>query len=86
MQGLSACSATEAKGVMCLFWLQVFPSQPLAFVVAMADDKDHGGFLSGLVAASPMAVVFTRVPIVGSQIRWAMECGHFPVDAGSSGQ
>ncbi|CAL8468705.1 g8245 [Coccomyxa elongata] len=48
---------------------QVFPGHPLAFVVGMADDKDHSGFLAHLRDASPKAVIFTSVPIAGAQQR-----------------
>ncbi len=48
---------------------QVFPDHPLAFVVGMADDKDHRGFLAKLREAGPKAVIFTAVPIAGAQQR-----------------
>ena len=44
---------------------EVFPGRPAAVVVAMAVDKDHEGFLAEVMAARPVAVVLTQVPISG---------------------
>ncbi|KAG0614845.1 hypothetical protein M758_6G208300, partial [Ceratodon purpureus] len=44
-----------------------FPSARLAFVVAMASDKDHHSFARALLTeAKPNLVVTTRVPVAGS--------------------
>ena len=48
---------------------RAFPDNPLAFVVAMADDKDHEGMATALHAAGPDVIVFTSVPIAGSMAR-----------------
>ena len=48
---------------------QVFPGEPVAFVVASADDKDHKGILAALREAAPKAVVFTSVAIAGAMTR-----------------
>ena len=48
-----------------------FPGRPLAAVVAMADDKDHQGFLAELRAAGPQVVVFTSAPVAGASDRRA---------------
>lgn len=48
---------------------EVFPQEPLALVVSMAEDKDHRGILAALRQAAPKAVIFTSVAIAGAQTR-----------------
>ncbi|KAK3237038.1 hypothetical protein CYMTET_52860 [Cymbomonas tetramitiformis] len=50
---------------------QVFSSRHVALVVAMADDKNHGGVLAGLARIDMSAIVFTEVAIAGSSMRSA---------------
>ena len=47
----------------------VFPDAALAFVVAMAADKDAAGFMAELRTARPGVLVFTSAPIGGSTRR-----------------
>lgn len=48
----------------------VHSDQPLAFVIAMANDKDHSAFADQIISgALPMAAVFTEVGVAGSNIR-----------------
>ncbi len=49
----------------------VWPDAPVALVVAMAADKEHRDVLTGLRELMPCAVVFTSVPIAGSNQRAA---------------
>ncbi|GIL42683.1 hypothetical protein Vafri_619 [Volvox africanus] len=44
---------------------------PVALILAMADDKDHRGVVSELRRVQPRVVVFTSVPIAGSYRRAA---------------
>jgi Mur ligase family, glutamate ligase domain len=46
-----------------------FPNNPLALVIAMADDKDHEHFLAALYSTAPVVVIFTSVPIASSSAR-----------------
>lgn len=48
---------------------QVFPDQPVALVLAMAEDKEHRRCIAQLRAMAPKVVVFTTVPIAGSYQR-----------------
>ncbi len=66
---LDGAHTPASAGALVKTLAQVFPDQPLAFVVGMADDKDHRGFLAQLREAGPKAVVFTSVPIAGAQQR-----------------
>ena len=66
---LDGAHTPASAGALVKTLAQVFPDQPLAFVVGMADDKDHRGFLAQLREANPKAVVFTSVPIAGAQQR-----------------
>jgi len=47
----------------------VFPDAALAFVVAMAADKDAAGVMAELRAARPSVLVFTSAPVAGSTVR-----------------
>ena len=49
----------------------VFPDAALAFVVAMAADKDAAGVMTELRKARPDVMVFTSTPIAGSTSRCA---------------
>ena len=49
----------------------LFPGKPVAVVVAMANDKDHVGFMRMVIRSRPAAVVLTQVPISGGQERAA---------------
>lgn len=47
-----------------------YPDKPLAFVVAMANDKDHSAFAHELLSgALPKVVVFTEVSVAGGNSR-----------------
>lgn len=49
---------------------QLFPDNPVALVVAMADDKDHRGVLRTLrQVLQPNIAIFTTAPIAGSSQR-----------------
>jgi folylpolyglutamate synthase/dihydropteroate synthase len=48
---------------------EVYPDRKLLFVVAMADDKDHRGFLEELYKADPVAVVCTQMQVAGASSR-----------------
>ena len=48
---------------------EAFPDEPLALVVAMAEDKDHRGILAAFREAKPRAIIFTSVAIAGAQTR-----------------
>ena len=49
---------------------RAFPEQPLALIVAGADDKDWHGFMRGLQSAKPDIVIFTTVSIANSRRRY----------------
>ena len=57
------CVAATLRGL--------FPTSKLAVVMAMASDKDHEGFCSGIQKALPSVVVFTETPIAGGRVRSA---------------
>ena len=48
---------------------EVYPDRKLLFVVAMADDKDHGGFIEELYRADPVGVVCTQMQVAGASSR-----------------
>ena len=48
----------------------IFPDNPVALIIAMADDKDHKAVMAALRAVRPAVVVFTTVPIAGGTQRW----------------
>ena len=48
---------------------ELFPEQPVALIVAMADDKDHKAVMLALRAVRPAVVLFTSVDIAGSSHR-----------------
>ena len=48
---------------------EVYPNQKFVFVVAMADDKDHRGFLRELYAAKPVSVYCTQINVAGGALR-----------------
>lgn len=48
---------------------EVYPDRKLLFVVAMADDKDHGGFIEELYKADPVGVVCTQMQVAGASSR-----------------
>ncbi|KAA6423036.1 MAG: folylpolyglutamate synthase-like [Trebouxia sp. A1-2] len=47
----------------------IFPKNPVALIIAMADDKDHKAVMAALRAVRPAVVVFTTVPIAGAPQR-----------------
>ncbi len=47
----------------------LFPDNPVAIIIAMADDKDHKAVMAALRAVRPALVVFTTVPIAGGTQR-----------------
>ena len=49
---------------------EIFPDNPVALIIAMADDKDHKAVMAALRAVRPAVVVFTTVPIAGATQRW----------------
>ena len=50
---------------------QVFPDNPIALIVAMADDKDHKAVMAALrKGVRPALVIFTTVDIAGSSHRY----------------
>lgn len=51
---------------------QVFPENPLAVVVGMAQDKEHGAVCAALRQAHPAIVVFTSSEIGGGSARCAL--------------
>jgi hypothetical protein len=62
----------------------VFPTNPIAFVLAMASDKDHRAVVAELRRAEPKVAVFTSVPIAGAHQRSVApgacdELGHWVV-------
>lgn len=64
-----AHTASSAKALASTLKM-VFPSDPLAFVVAMASDKDHYDFCSQLLSgAIPKVVVATEMLIAGGRFR-----------------
>ncbi len=48
----------------------MFPDNPVALIIAMADDKDHKAVMAALRAVRPAVVVFTTVPIAAATQRW----------------
>lgn len=48
---------------------EVYPGHEFSFVVAMADDKDHGGFLRELCEAKPVSIVCTQMEVAGGSSR-----------------
>ena len=48
----------------------IFPDNPVALIIAMADDKDHKAVMAALRTVRPAVVVFTTVPIAGATQRW----------------
>jgi len=48
---------------------EVYPNRKFVFVVAMADDKDHRGFLRELYAAKPVSVYCTQINVAGDAMR-----------------
>ena len=58
---------------------QIFPDNPVALIVAMADDKDHKAVMTALRSGlRPALVIFTSVDIAGSSQRsvtfYTMSC------------
>ena len=48
---------------------EVYAGHKISFVVGMADDKDHSGFLSELYEANPISVVCTQMEVAGGSAR-----------------
>jgi folylpolyglutamate synthase len=48
---------------------EVYPDRTFIFVVAMADDKDHHGFLQELYSAKPLSVYCTQINVAGGSMR-----------------
>ena len=48
---------------------EVYPDRTFIFVVAMADDKDHHGFLKELYSAKPLSVYCTQINVAGGSMR-----------------
>jgi dihydrofolate synthase len=48
---------------------ELYPNRKFIFVVAMADDKDHCGFLRELYAAKPVSVYCTQINVAGGTLR-----------------
>jgi len=48
---------------------ETHPNRKLVFIVAMADDKDHHGFLRTVYTAQPLAVFCTQIDVAGSSTR-----------------
>mmetsp|Transcript_21675 Transcript_21675/g.47393 ORF Transcript_21675/g.47393 Transcript_21675/m.47393 type:complete len:151 (-) Transcript_21675:96-548(-) len=68
---LDGAHTAESAAALASTLRAVFPDQPLAFVVAMAADKEHRAVLASLRAATPNVVVFTTAAIAGSYQRSA---------------
>jgi len=61
---------TKASSAMLVKTLrEIFPDRNYAFVVGMADDKDHGGFLAEVYKANPVAVLCTQMEVAGGSLR-----------------
>jgi len=77
---LDGAHTPDSAAVLARTLRRAFPKQPLALVIAMADDKDHSGVMAQLRKAKPVVVIFTTVPIAGSTVRSAppgMLAGHW---------
>jgi folylpolyglutamate synthase/dihydropteroate synthase len=72
---LDGAHSPESATALAQVLRSAFPIQPIVLVVAMASDKDTRGVLGALRACHPSAVVFTTVPIAGSQHRSAAPGG-----------
>jgi folylpolyglutamate synthase/dihydropteroate synthase len=68
---LDGAHTGESAAALAATLRAVFPDAPLAFVVAMAADKEHAAVLQQLRAAGPAAIVFTAAAIAGSMARSA---------------
>lgn len=61
---------TRASSAMLVKTLrEIFPDRNFAFVVGMADDKDHGGFLAEVYKSDPIAVFCTQMEVAGGSLR-----------------
>jgi folylpolyglutamate synthase/dihydropteroate synthase len=72
---LDGAHTRESAAALTRSLRSAFPTQPIVLVVAMAGDKDTRTVLGALRACHPTAVVFTTVPIAGSQHRAAAPGG-----------
>lgn len=69
---LDGAHTPESAAALAAALRDAFPAPaPLAFVIAMASDKEHREVVAALRAARPGTVVFTAVPVAGSTQRSA---------------
>ena len=61
---------TKASAEMLVKTLgEIFPRRKVVFIVGMADDKDHKGFLEELYNSNPLAVICTQMEVAGGSSR-----------------
>ena len=58
-----------SAAVMVQTLREVYPNRNFIFVVAMADDKDHAGFLTELYRVNPISVICTQIEVAGGSLR-----------------
>ena len=66
---LDGCHTAQSAAALADTVKGLFPSSPVALIVAMADDKDHKAVMAALRGLQPAVVVFTTVPIAGGMQR-----------------
>jgi folylpolyglutamate synthase/dihydropteroate synthase len=68
---LDGAHTPESAAALAATLRQVFPTAPVALVLAMAGDKAHREVCMALRAVQPHVVVFTSVAIAGGRLRAA---------------
>lgn len=66
---LDGCHTAQSAAALADTVKGLFPSSPVALIVAMADDKDHKVVMAALRGLQPAVVVFTTAPIAGGMQR-----------------
>ena len=68
---LDGAHTAQSAAALATTVRQVFPDNPIALIVAMADDKDHKAVMAALRGGvRPALVIFTTVDIAGSSNRY----------------
>ena len=70
---LDGAHTVDAAALLVRQLGSVFPGRRLAFVLAMAADKDAAGIVGELRQAQPRLVAFTSTPIAGSASRCCLQ-------------
>ncbi|KAI3425824.1 hypothetical protein D9Q98_007799 [Chlorella vulgaris] len=68
---LDGAHTPESAAALAHTLRELFPTAPVALVMAMAEDKQHREFCQAIRTVQPSVVVFTSVPIAGGAARAA---------------